>query len=365
MKLDVSVKNLGQIKEATFNIRPMTVITGPNGTGKSFFTKSLYSVLNVINRKYYHELVEKKIRTIRLQLEAFAEIVEQNGLIGIDEIKAQVDNLYEDFEAASDYRIEVYYAFSEARVQLVKAILTEFESYSEQLEKSSDKLEQIQRNTQYIYSSFDSLCNTLIKLRTLYTAYLIDRIENEWLDNFQISNIKALIQFGEQQITIDVGEFFVIEIFNQKSRGLSFRIGSDFIDDVAKLSSVVFFESPAYWKIREALKSVKEEQRRLLYIGQQSDDILTGVPKYFYDLDDALTIKTKTEGAFKSATDILEKELGGEFVFKGDNLSFKDKNGREISKNLVSFGMTNLGMIQALLKHNIITEGSFIFIDEP
>jgi predicted ATPase len=31
----------------------------------------------------------------------------------------------------------------------------------------------------------------------------------------------------------------------------------------------------------------------------------------------------------------------------------------------MSFGMTNLGMIQALLKYNIITAGSFIFIDEP
>lgn len=36
MKLNVTVKNLGRIKEAEFKIRPMTVITGTNGTGKSF-----------------------------------------------------------------------------------------------------------------------------------------------------------------------------------------------------------------------------------------------------------------------------------------------------------------------------------------
>lgn len=82
-------------------------------------------------------------------------------------------------------------------------------------------------------------------------------------------------------------------------------------------------------------------------------------------MDDALNTKTKTEGKFKKATDLLETTLGGEFVFKGDNLSFKDNAGREISKNLVSFGMTNLGVIQALLKHNLITQGSFVFIDEP
>ena len=36
MKIDLKVKNLGRLKEAEFNIRPMTVITGQNETGKSF-----------------------------------------------------------------------------------------------------------------------------------------------------------------------------------------------------------------------------------------------------------------------------------------------------------------------------------------
>jgi len=118
--------------------------------------------------------------------------------------------------------------------------------------------------------------------------------------------------------------------------------------------------------VREALQSAKDNQNRPRLMGKKNNDVLTGVPKYFYDLDNVLNTKTKTEGAFKAATDLLDAALGGEFVFKGDNLSFKDnKSGRDISKNLVSFGMTNLGMIQALLKHNVITEGSFVFIDEP
>jgi ABC-type transporter Mla maintaining outer membrane lipid asymmetry ATPase subunit MlaF len=117
--------------------------------------------------------------------------------------------------------------------------------------------------------------------------------------------------------------------------------------------------------VREALKSARNNQNRPKLIGMKNDDILTGVPKYFYDLDDALNTKTKTAGMFKTATDLLESTIGGEFIFKGDSLGFTDKTGREISKNLVSFGMTNLGIIQALLKYNIITEGSFIFIDEP
>ena len=61
----------------------------------------------------------------------------------------------------------------------------------------------------------------------------------------------------------------------------------------------------------------------------------------------------------------IDKALGGEFVFNGDKLSFQDSSGHEIPKNLMSFGMTNLGIISTLLKNNVISEGSFLFIDEP
>jgi hypothetical protein len=193
-------------------------------------------------------------------------------------------------------------------------------------------------------------------------GFLEKNISNELLENFQITDLKDLIAFEEKQLEINIETLLAVKL---NAGRLSIDIGTDFIDEVSDLSNVVFFESPAYWKVRDALKSAKNNPNRPQLMGRKNDDILTGVPKYFYDLDIALNTRTKTEGAFKSATDLLTHALGGEFVFKGDELSFKDKSGREISKNLMSFGMTNLGMIQALLKYNIITAGSFIFIDEP
>jgi predicted ATPase len=61
----------------------------------------------------------------------------------------------------------------------------------------------------------------------------------------------------------------------------------------------------------------------------------------------------------------LKTEIGGKFIFESGRLSFVDDSGRSVDKNLISFGMTNLGMIQALLKNNVINEGSFVFFDEP
>jgi hypothetical protein len=53
---------------------------------------------------------------------------------------------------------------------------------------------------------------------------------------------------------------------------IDFKLNLDFIDDIFKLSRVVFFESPAYWSVRDALNKSKE-------VRETGD--LTGVSKYF------------------------------------------------------------------------------------
>lgn len=364
MNLDVKVKNLGQIKEATFNIRPMTVITGPNGTGKSFFTKSLYSILNVINKNVYHESVKDTIRQLQLRIDVLAGSIAYVGSIDIEmaqTAKQKLDQLQTEFDEASGWKINEYLAFATTKTTTLEAIADGYENYLTKLKPT--KLSSIKSITESISSSFRRFILQLKDPQKYYVDFFSNHIENELKDNFQISSLNELISFGEEQIKIKADE--LLDIGFDSKVGIFFNLGSDFIDEVSTLSSVVFFESPAYWKVRDALNWAKNNPKQPLLIGKKKNDTLTGVPKYFYDLDDALKVKTKAPSVFKTAAELLERTIGGEFVFKGGSLSFIDKSGQEISKNLVSFGMTNLGMIQALLKHNVITEGSFVFIDEP
>lgn len=365
MNIDVTVKNLGRIKEAEFHIRPMTVITGPNGTGKSFFTKFMYSILNVINKNVYHESVKQTIRQIQLQLDALVFIIPRASLddfLFATDIKLKLENLQNEFEEASSWKINDYLAFSTSKMETLEIMQVSFEKYLNGLKTKPTKINSVKSISEEINKNFDVFLMQLKNPSKYYAEYFDTQIQNELKDNFQISLLAELISFGEDKIDIKIDDLLEIELSNVRKK---FRLGTDFIDEVSGLSSVVFFESPAYWKVREALNSAKDNHNRSQPLTRKHNDILIGVPKYFYDLDDALNTKTKTEGEFKKATALLEATLGGEFVFKGDNLSFKDNAGHEISKNLVSFGMTNLGMIQALLKHNVITDGSFVFIDEP
>lgn len=354
MNVDVTVKNLGKIKKATFKVRPMTVITGYNGTGKSFFTKSLYSIFNVINKNVYHEAISKEIRLLQLQMSIFIEKIANDNIDNeiIEKIQSNLIKLKSDVDDAKKLKTISFLSF-------IKPLLNDVIKFQGFFTLNFNEVKNKNKNTINFYTKIEN-CLTRIIIHldgsSSWYAHLIEEnIKNELKDNFQISSLEELISFNELSLEISVENSLIINISNDKS---SVILSNEFIDDIADLSNVVFFESPAYWKVRDALKAAKNNQT--------NDDILIGVPKYFYDLDTALNTKTKTAGCFQDIANSLEKILGGEFVFKNDDVSFKDKQkGRDISKNLISFGMTNLGMIQALLKHNVITEGSFIFIDEP
>ena len=55
MNFEVKIQNLGKIRDAKIPIAPLTIITGANGSGKSFFTKSLYSILSTLNKNVFRD----------------------------------------------------------------------------------------------------------------------------------------------------------------------------------------------------------------------------------------------------------------------------------------------------------------------
>ena len=48
LSVDVAFRDLGKIKKAIIQLRPFTVIAGCNSSGKSFITKSLYSIFSSV-----------------------------------------------------------------------------------------------------------------------------------------------------------------------------------------------------------------------------------------------------------------------------------------------------------------------------
>jgi len=368
MKLNIEIKNLGQIKRAKFKVRPITVLTGPNGTGKSFFTKSLYSILNVINTNVYHIDLNRNIHNCNKYFSDYIRVLSHSGKNDynkIEEFTLRLENLeHELHKAALGLDLTEYISYSKSKVNEVEQLLSDFNQYIDSLSQTKTKKKSILVISNKIKKALIELKNRLTDRNTFYSISLGENFSNELKENFQVSNLSELISFGEKKTTIKIDDIATIEF----EKTVQFNIKHHFINKISSLSRVVFFESPAYWKVRDALILAKNKTEFPYFLRKESNNQLSGVPKYFYDLNDALKINTKIKSTINinALTKKIENSLGGEFIFSGDELRFKDfKSKKEISTNLISFGMTNLGMIHALLKKEVITSGSFVFIDEP
>ena len=64
MNFQVRIQNLGKLADATVRVAPLTVLAGPNNTGKTFFSKALYSVLDAVNANLPYVAVDFRVSLV-------------------------------------------------------------------------------------------------------------------------------------------------------------------------------------------------------------------------------------------------------------------------------------------------------------
>lgn len=110
-KLDIKVENLGRFKGGTIKVRPLTVLTGENGTGKSFFTKTLYSVFSIINKNLLYIEAIDNIQKSTCHIDVFDYFLTRKGKVDrnhIQLLEATLNELHSLLMNRKDYPIDVY-----------------------------------------------------------------------------------------------------------------------------------------------------------------------------------------------------------------------------------------------------------------
>ena len=374
MNYNIHIENLGAIKEADIRIKPLTIIAGENGTGKSFVTKILYSVLNVIILDIFSNEVTNLSSKINTSIDNANDIGKNLPLIGnqlnnIKELKRDLDNFFIVFNDINPHTFIHLNKFSDYDIKepidiFIKKTTINKEKYSNDENRNiesvfagfllEDLSESLEKVLDLVKNPRDYLTNTFIK-------NLMDEIKN----NFQISKISSLIKHGESKAIFDIEGLLKIEINKNDTLNLSFE--EDKLFSYNEINRIVFFESPVYWKILPIINN--KNQNTLQYFSKSiNNKRLSGVPKHFLDLKDLVfaDFLDDTPPKFISeAANNLENKLKGKFKVANGDLNFETKENQIISKSLISFGMTNLGILQTVLSKNIINVGSFVFIDEP
>ncbi|OYQ70545.1 hypothetical protein B9T13_04610 [Wohlfahrtiimonas chitiniclastica] len=376
MNLDIEIKNLGKIKQANFKINKFTILAGVNSSGKSFITKALYSFFSTINKDFFYLAHIDASRIIILNIKALGKKIESiNGVkqelkdlfVDIFSKSIQLREIIDDYDVVSPFMEENVYTLKindcvDQLQDLVNLFETSCGSAAKKYQPLIQHIDFINKQLRNIRETID---RPLVFLAETYSDHFTDALK----ENFQAKNLSSLSGDSiSSPISFHLKDFGTIQI---NGDSMDFELARKGIETVRDFNNVVFIESPVYWKLKGPLLLAREEvlYRNASLGSRKLSNTLSGVPKYFYDLIDLISLKYKSKNSQEllSIKEIITNILGGEIIINDNNeLFFDDKNcNKKIDLNLTASGINNLGLLALLLEKNIITEGSFVFLDEP
>lgn len=374
MKFDINIKNIGKIECANIKLRPFTVISGANSSGKSFVTKALYSFFSTINQDHITRAAQSELFRIR----AVGRGINHELRSPSQQIASLHDELMQMIHQLQDVALKEFgsctYTEQLSRSYIVNDYYTEITdlislimSETKGIKKYADyrnSIEFISLRLKQFKSIIDSPKNTIIN-------EIEKGFEDGLKENFQVTNLTDLKNINaphDSCIKFDLGSLGHITIENE---GISFSLRNESINDFQSLYNVVFLESPIYWKLRKPLIELKDRHNMRSFsfgFNRRKKSQLNGVPKYIYDLMNLVEEKFKSNEHNQSNIELyqdINKTIGGELdISDNGDMLFKEKQGN-ININLTATGVANLGLIGLLLKRNVIAKGSYIFVDEP
>jgi len=239
MKLQYNLENIGNIDKASITIKPLTIIAGENSSGKTFVTKSLYTILSQIHYINYEMAIQDK-----------------SILMGI-----------------------------------------------------------------------------ILNLNIAFKK------------NFQITNLKNLVKdSNNKNIKLTIENICEVIIHNK----LDFSLENDTL--MENINNVVFFDSPIYIKIRKALYA-----RKINYLNYDDSKYLKGYPEYIDDLYHNLDLEYIDTADFDEISQEIQEIISGKLdVSRSGDINYTDNQNNTIPLSLTAMGISNIGLIDLLLRNNVI-----------
>lgn len=368
MNFEVDIDGLGILDNIKLNIKPLTVIAGENSTGKSFATKSIYCVLDALNKNHtanaLQEHTEKFIRTLAYYERSISvrpAVVDEEF---ITHLRSSFASVMEQLVA---FFIELNIAEQEAKKDKIKeelGALKELVIVIDNYLSQRGHLNKVKENTVRLLelrSILSYIVGSINNYGKFIAAGISDQLSDNFKKNYQVTEIKSLINTeSDGQASIKIEDIGSIELHSNDN--ISFTFDRNGIVKVQKLENVVFIDSPVYLRIRKGL-----ERKGLLPMFRTQDDrYLKGYPSYIDSLYTFIDKQYLDKPDFYEISQELQAMLAGKLeITKSGEINYINNDGVSTSLSLTAMGVSNLGLIDLLIRNNIIKPGSFLIIDEP
>jgi len=364
MQFKVEIENLGKIKKAEVDIKPLTILVGKNSTGKSFITKSLYCILNTLNKNHIALEIQKLTDGIGEYFSYFYSLLPKEQKYDLENLlflnKEYIPFLNKIVDKTKDKNIVfTERIISENREEFIK-INEKLERYMERKTRLKNMSKESKKILQIIKNKLNKLKNIFLRTRMVLVNKISEHINTYFKKNFQQKDIGWLVRFGNEKSIVSLANIGSIEIDTNEK--ITFNFLKEGIEEIGNLKNVVYLDSPVYLKLKKGLTRIKEP---ILFIKEES---LKGYPLYIDDLFNFLDLELieENEIEFQKISKYIQGIVRGKFQ-KNEigEFEFVEENKYKIPLSLLAMGTSNIALIEYLIRNNIISKGSFLIIDEP
>lgn len=351
--MKLTINNFGPLDDATIQIGDFTVLAGPNNTGKSFVSKSLYSLFDAMNANHALVVFEVMTELLEHSLLLLGKVVPTSEKMSLTTLIEENNRLLEALSADLSQTEGEIDKFREIQPRLIAAIDQLVDNYSILREVLKDR---------FLASA---ILETLGRLKEIFSSPSSPELVTEFglhikvtqniQENFQVPDSSYLKREKSSPLSLDIEG--IVEF---KEEEYSFRPYPGGIQKLQQHSRVLYLESPIYWKLKEALESLRLNPRF-----SSSRKQMNGVPGYFYGLVSALRMSYPHNDIFQDLHKQLAQAIGGKIVISDNNELLFQENEKSFPLSQVATGVANLGFLGLLIEKRILDRGTFLFIDEP
>jgi predicted ATPase len=331
--MEITLENIGIVKNATIKLNGLTLLAGTNDSGKSTVGKSLFAVLKASEKS---------------RGEKFYSVRRQYLLKKVDEFKVVVSYVLdkESYEKIVKY-------IDDLKVRINDILTTRRLNEETKREAIINQL-----------NSFENIVNRYPNLTKFYSTFRKDVFETMsdfFREEFRKINFQSIInslfdrdicnkENPKSKITLThANKITMAGIHNNKVT--FFRDGGINFEDVT------YIDSPVILQLIDLLSEDEVASKDYLPTAKDLKQKIIGLPRNIEDkLDSARFIEKmmrKVEGI-----------IGGEVGEKAGRIEF-EKDGHIYSVKNISDGIKSFILLLLLLKKNILLKNTILIIEEP
>lgn len=114
------------------------------------------------------------------------------------------------------------------------------------------------------------------------------------------------------------------------------------------------------------MRKALNKDNRFKFLQKDEDKYLKGYPEYIDELYNFVDKEYIGESDFINIANELQSIISGKLnVTKSGDINYIDNNGTSVPLSLTAMGISNIGLIELLLRNNVVKKGSFLIMDEP